>query len=488
VKLGETTSTAYTDADLTQSIKYSYKVRAVDNAGSLSLFSAVVVRSPEGKYTAPPTAGGVPTSTSGSTTATIKWTTSRTSFGTVEYGKTTDYGSAATETIATKDHIVKVTGLAPGVTYHYRVQSLDDSSMVDYNRVDAYSTDYSFTTLNTASVTGIEVTDIGLDSAVVTWKTSSLATSSVEYGTSLTYGKSIDVSSAASESAHTTRISGLTHSTIYHFRVRGTTNDGEDIFSQDNTFQTTVFPKVTALVMNTDQDASGTTIVLAWSTNVPTTSEVVYQAAELDKTQNKTLTSEALQKMTQVELAAVPVIPKGVAQTIYSGELLDKHIQRITGLTDGSIYIFTIRGRDEKGNQAISDPIRYVTGADTRPPNLQNIIIETPMTGVGADAKAQIIISWETDEPSTSQVLWGAGTGSEYPQASEKEMALTTKHVVVLRDLLPTSSYHLKIVSADKTGNVAESKDTVVVTPSSQQAAFDIIIKNLEDVFGFLKL
>ena len=491
-KLGETTSTAYTDADLTQSTKYSYKVRAVDDAGSLSLFSAVVIRSPEGKYTAPPTAGGVPTSVSGSTTATISWTTSRTSFGTVEYGKTISYGSASTETIATKSHVVKVTGLAPGVTYHYRVQSLDDSSMVDYDRVDAYSTDYSFTTLNTASITGISVTDIGLDSAVITWKTSSLATSKVEYGLTLDYGKSIDVSSSASESAHTTRISGLTHSTIYHFRVRGTTSDADDIFSQDNTFQTTIFPKVTALVMNTDQDAAGTTVVLAWSTNVPTTAEIVYQAAEVDKIQAQSLklkvTSEDLQKMTQIQLAAVPVIPKGQQQIIYSGELLDKHIQRISGLSDGSIYIFTIRGRDEKGNQAISDPIRYVTGADTRPPNLQNVIIETPMNGVGADAKAQIIISWETDEPANSQVLWGAGTGSEYPQASEKETALTTKHVVVLRDLLPTSSYHLKIMSADKTGNMVESKDTVVVTPSSQQAAFDIIIKNLEDVFGFLKL
>jgi len=493
VKLGETTSTAYTDADLAQGASYSYKVRAVDNAGSYSLFSAIVLRSPEGKYTSPPTAGGIPTSTSGSTTATIKWTTSRLSFGTVEYGKTINYGSAATETIATKDHIVKVTGLAPGVSYHYRVQSLDDSSMVDYNRVDAYSSDYSFSTLNTAAITGIEVTDIGLDSAVITWKTSSLATSRVEYGLTLDYGSSINVSSEASESAHTTRVAGLTHSTVYHFRVRGTTTDGDDIYSQDNSFQTTIFPKVTALVMNTDQDAAGTTVVLAWSTNVPTTAEIVYQGAVIDtaeslKLKAKSITNEELQKMTQGELAAMPVIPKGQQQILYSGELLDKHIQRISGLTDASIYIFTIRGRDSKGNQAISDPIRYVTGADTRPPTLQNVIIETPMNGVGADATAQIIVSWETDEPSTSQVLWGAGTGSEYPQASEKETALTTKHVIVLRDLLPTSSYHMKIMSADKTGNIAESKDTVVVTPSSQQAAFDIIIKNLEDVFGFLKL
>jgi chitodextrinase len=107
---------------------------------------------------------------------------------------------------------------------------------------------------------------------------------------------------------------------------------------------------------------------------------------------------------------------------------------------------------------------------------------------VGADTKAQIIVSWDTDEPAIGQVVWGQGTGTEYPQATEKDGALTTKHVFVIRDLQPTTSYHLKIVATDKSGNKAESKDTVVVTPTAQQAAFDVILKNLEDVFGFLRL
>ena len=59
---------------------------------------------------------------------------------------------------------------------------------------------------------------------------------------------------------------------------------------------------------------------------------------------------------------------------------------------------------------------------------------------------------------------------------------------MMMRDLQPTSSYHMKIISNDRTGNTAESRDTVVVTPTAQQAAFDIIIRNLEDVFGFLSL
>ena len=119
---------------------------------------------------------------------------------------------------------------------------------------------------------------------------------------------------------------------------------------------------------------------------------------------------------------------------------------------------------------------------------MKNLIFETPISGTGPDAKVQIIISWDTDEPSIGQVAWGEGSGSEYSQLSEKEEGMATKHVIVLRELRPTTSYHLKVISTDRMKNASESQDTVVVTPSAQSAAFDVIIKNLEDIFGFLKL
>jgi len=489
--IGSVTSTAYTDSDLTYNQTYYYKVKALDNAGSSSIFSNTVSLAPVGKYYDPPSAGGVPLASCGSTTCTISWSTSRATYGTVEYGKTTGYGSAASETTAVKSHSIKISGLAPGTTYHYRVQALDEPSLVGYDRSSAYSSDYTFTTLNTASISEVTVSDITLNSAIVSWKTSSLATSKVEYGETTNYGSSIDVSTVASESAHMTKLSNLKHSTTYHFRVRGTTVDGDDIFSEDNNFTTLIFPKVSAVVFNTEQGEGGTSVVLAWATNVKTTSEVEYQAAEIDKKNPaaaKYKNTEDLQKLSQTELASVPIIPKGRAQTVYNLNFDSKHLQRISGLADGSIYVFTIRGRDEFGNQVVSDPIRYVTGSDTKPPLLKNIIIETPISGVGSEAKVQIIVSWETDEPALGQVIWGQGVGSEYPFASEKDQNYTTKHIIILRDLAPTSSYHLKILSHDKNGNKTESQDTVVVTPTAQQAAFDIILKNLEDIFGFLRL
>src|SRR3989339_530886 len=488
-KVGSTTSTAYTDADLTQSTKYYYKVQAVDNAGATSLYSNTVNSAPEGKYTSPPTTGGTPSVTVGAATATVTWTTSRKSFGSVDYGKTTGYGSNASEATQSASHSVKISGLTPGETYHYRVQNLDDSGLMGYSRTDAYSADYSFTTQSTPSITGVEVTDETLTTVVINWSSASLASSEIEYGTTTDYGAEISVSASSGETLHTGRIADLTHSTTYHFRIRGIDLDGNDVISDDYTFSTLTYPKVTAVVLNTDQGAGGTSVILAWATNVATTGQVEYQGLAGDQ---RRLGSEVdlstLSSMSQARLSQLPTTPKTAQKQTYSGKLETKHLMRLQDLEDGAVYVFTISGRDGNGNEVIADPIRYVTGADTRPPVISNVVIETPMSGVGSEAKTSIIVSWDTDEPALGQVVWGTGTGTEYSSSTEKDQELTTKHVMVIRDLQPTSTYHLKVTSTDKTGNTVATRDTVVVTPTSQQAAFDVILANLEDIFGFLKL
>lgn len=502
-KIGNVSSPAYTDTNLDNATTYYYKVSAVDSAGSESLFSNIVNETPVGRYTDPPSAGGVPSASVGSTTATISWSTSRVAYGTVEYGKTNSYGSAAASSASVSSHSIKLTGLAPGETYHYRVHALDDSSLVGYDRADAYSSDYSFTTLSKADIGSVEVTDVGLDFAVIQWNTASLSSSKINYGLTTEYGSEVSVSVTPDESTHTARLANLNHSTTYHFRITGVTADGNDITSEDYTLNTLTFPKVTAMVLNTDQGAGGATVVLAWATNVATTGTVQYQPMDINldllrgtnlgnrlivnSSEGEVINVSELQTLTQAELALLPAVPSGEVKNIYQGELRKSHVQRIAGLEDGAVYIITVRGTDEFGHEVISDPIRYVTGADTRPPKISNLIIETPISGSGAEAKASIIVSWETDEPAFGQVRWGIGSGTEYANSTEKSSEPTTKHVMVLRDLATTQAYHLQVEVTDTANNVTTSDDMVIVTPTAQQAAFDIVLKNLEEVFGFLK-
>ncbi len=484
-KLGEVSSTAYTDTGLTQSTTYYYKVYSVDSAGSNSLASVIVSLAPEGRYNEPPMAGGAPLVSAGSTTAILTWTTSRPAFGTVEYGKTSNYGSAASETTSSTVHTVKLTGLASGEAYHYRVQNLDDSSLVGYERGEAYSSDYTFTTLNSAEISEIVVKDVGLDFAIISWITRTTSSSEVVYGKTLDYGSKVTVSTAADETEHIVQLEDLEHSTTYHFKIKGVTVDGDDIESQDISFDTVAFPKINAYVVKTDQSTGGTTVAAAWTTNKETTSVISYQRAELV---DNSLDIGRLEQMSQAELARLKIKLVGDEEEVASNDLKIEHLLRVGSLDDGSVYVLRLKGRDEKGNEIVGDPIRYVTGKDTRAPVVSNLAVESQMSGSGADSKAQIIVSWETDEEASSQVIYGQGTGSDYPQSTTEDKSKKTRHIVVIRDLDPNTSYHLKVVSKDAMDNPSYSEDIIAVTPTTSESALDIVLTQLEDIFGFLRM
>lgn len=82
--------------------------------------------------------------------ATIAWTTDQSSDSIVEYGLTTSYGSATTNTTPIYYHSLPITGLSANTTYHYRAESRNASNSL------GVSSDYVFTTL-TASVSDVIV-------------------------------------------------------------------------------------------------------------------------------------------------------------------------------------------------------------------------------------------------------------------------------------------------------------------------------------------
>ena len=65
------------------------------------------------------------TASASSTTATIEWTTDEASNSLVTYGTSADYSSATASSSLTTLHSVKIAGLFAGLTYHFRVQSVD---------------------------------------------------------------------------------------------------------------------------------------------------------------------------------------------------------------------------------------------------------------------------------------------------------------------------------------------------------------------------
>ncbi len=68
----------------------------------------------------------------------------------------------------------------------------------------------------------------------------------------------------------------------------------------------------------------------------------------------------------------------------------------------------------------------------------------------------QATIVWDTDEPATSSVTWGATAPPQLVAASD---ALVTHHEVALVDLAPCAVYYFTVRSDDRAGNVATADD-----------------------------
>ncbi len=211
--------------------------------------------------TTPPIISNVVVSNVTATSAQLSFTTSQPARSDIQYGTSTAYGQTYAETGFTESHSVPLVGLLEGTTYHVHITA------TNFNGYSGVSGDFTFTTLDETPpvLSEIVVTDITETSARVTWTTNEPATSAVDFDTSDAYGQT--VSSGALVTAHDVLLTGLTHSTLYHFRVRSSDAASNETVSADGTFNTTAnLPP--GNVANLAAVAGNQRVSLAW-TNPP---------------------------------------------------------------------------------------------------------------------------------------------------------------------------------------------------------------------------
>ena len=172
-------------------------------------------------------------------------------------------------------------------------------------------------------------------------------------------------------------------------------------------------------------------------------------------------------------------------------ELVDgEHQMLVRGLFPDTTYVIRVSGRDVIGNEATSEILRFTTATDTRPPLISDVVVEganiPQVSSTAQQSSAQLIVSWTTDEPATSQVEYAEGTGAVYTQVSQEDQTLAYNHVVIISGLTPSKVYHLRAISKDAASNEAKSIDVVTITPKATDNAFDLVITNLREVFSFL--
>jgi len=453
-----TTSTIYLDPDLTESQIYYYRVKAVDNAGKISAYSAILSRAPTGRFTTPPTyVSGPEAGSIKATQATITWVTDRSSTSQVRYGTKSDQLDKVKGQIdAVTSHTVILSGLSASTKYYLQAQSLDEER--DYAEDIACSGTVEFTTLALPVISNVTVSNITLNSADVSWETSMATASQIKYGTSLDYGTTADVDAGSYVSKHTITLSDLAHSTTYHLKINGNDSDDNSFGSDDYVFDTQKMPKISSVSSQEDNTGPEPVTKIEWKTNVPTTSSIEYFAED-----NSTRVEEESRS-----------------------DLVEDHLLELRGLKDNTVYRFVVSGRDQFGNLTESDRTVLKTKMDTRPPKITNIIFETSNVGMGSQSESKVIVSWKTDEPSTSEVEFAEGiTGDTYTSNTEEDQTQTNSHLVIVSGLKDKVPYHLRVCSADKVGNLACSSDNTFVSGEVKRSTMEIVLDALRKAFGW---
>jgi hypothetical protein len=431
----------------------------------------------------------------------IRWQTNENASQLVEYGFNKDYGYiAGTYEIGGSGHEVQLQELFPDTVYHFRVISLDSKGNISRSIDDVFRTkegiggpDNQESIVNT--ILGMiqkmsnpyDITQVSKalqetaskkiqapliagelpkiepyeDSARISWITDKESNSMVAYATKDEYSidgkepyKNIVGNADESATYHSVDLTGLKSSTMYHVQVRSRMSIGPEAQSQDITF----FTKSVNLEISNFRISKieNNAVEFSWDTNVPANGIINYTDME-------------------------------TAKTLSQGDpnFVKRHTLRLENLKQNITYSAQLTCTDEYNNEAKSDKVQFTTGKDDIPPEITQVRANSTLYP-GKEVKIQTIVTWSTNEQSTSQVFWQEGTAKNAPASdSPKDTSMVTKHVAVLTKFKPSTVYKFWVESEDLFGNKSKSSEFTILTPKQTETVVEVIIKNFEDIFGW---
>lgn len=317
-----------------------------------------------------------------------------------------------------------------------------------------------FPSLAPPVISNVRVENITTNSATILWETNVKSSSIVAYASDREYDPKkenpylIEVGNVEERvKEHKVELLNLNPRTLYHFQVKSAAVVGAVGKSQDFTFSTLAskikleFPRIT-----------NTEIEVRWMTEVETDSYVEYKDLKTGKTAE-------VRDPTRVK----------------------SHIIVLTNLSPDTSYQIRGFGYDANNILIESDLVTVKTKLDTTPPKISGIKIENALFP-GRKDKALTIVSWRTDEPADSIVYFEKGIeiGGVLKNKAGKEKEFTLDHIVILVTETGTI-YRLQIESNDEAGNKTQSGIRTILTPRGEESILDIIVKNFEETFKFLK-
>lgn len=280
--------------------------------------------------------------------------------------------------------------------------------------------------------------------ATIVWTTDELAISTLEYGTSQSYGSQATLGVSALL-AHTATILGLAPGTTYYYCIHATDLAGNAASSCAHSFATAAAASSPSATSSIALDANAPNIAVITIAPVATSSATV----------NWT-TDEVANGEVEYGLTA----SYGQTNNLDTAFSLN-HSINLVGLAPNTEYHYRIKSGDEIGNQAVTSDNVFTTealaavsgqiGSSPAIPVIGSVIISgIEPASVGTST---VTIAWTTDLPSDSQLEYG--DSSLLGQTTTLNAALTTSHSATLAGLSPNTNYYFKVKSKPAGASVA---------------------------------
>ena len=484
--------------------------------------------------TNPPTISDIKILDIASDSARVKWKTDEKANSFVEYGEEDNYGNMYGDYDNTTNHSVDLKWLTPQTTYNYRAASADPSGNISYFQNQSFTTlsqseqseqdldneigeitdnqkqqdkeetfktviqkaiDIARTISSQMSIASLESTLLfqqlsieelaksipaplmsgepkvitTANTAIISWATDKETNSLVAIAPEDKYNKDkenpyqeVRGNPTAKTRKHIITVYDLKPDTTYHYQLKNQASIGPVAESKDFIFKTK--EEILEIGSYAVQNVSDEKTIFKWTTSKEADSTIKYIPYRNN------------------------ILSVDEARTVYDKSITTIHEMEIDGFEAGVTYEVELTSEDLNDNIANKKITSFSTSEEDLPPIIYQTRTESAISP-GKDIKVQTIISWITNEPSTTKVYYQEGIATqdkELTESTKLDTNYSKKHIVVITKFKPGSIYSFKAESIDSGGNKTLSKTYTILTPKQKESVFQIIMKNMEDVFGWV--
>ncbi len=215
--------------------------------------------------------------------------------------------------------------------------------------------------------------------------------------------------------------------------------------------ETSTAPAISAIAAS----PSDTGAVVTWTTDQPSNSQVAYGTT----TPYNTFSSLDTSEVTSHSLSLAALLPG----TLYHFQVMSENASSSLATSSDQTFLTT----------GAAASTATTTTATSSMPVISNILANPSGTNV--------LITWMTDQPATSQVLWG--TTPSYGAATVVDSNLVTNHSMTVTDLSPNTDYHFQVLSGTNPG-IASSSDQTFLSAMGTTTATSTPASSTEPVIS----